>query len=77
MANLTLYSRPECHLCEEAADLLREVEPGVDFEVVDIEPDLELLVRYSLQIPVLRRTRDGLELCWPFDADRLRAFLAS
>jgi glutaredoxin len=56
VAQLVLYSRPGCHLCEEAlgqlVDLHRE---GYRFELheVDIESDEELLRRLLERIPVL------------------------
>ena len=72
---LILYSRPDCHLCDEAAGLLAAVAPGMPFQAVDIEPDLGLLVKYGEAVPVLRRADNDAELFWPFDAAALRAFL--
>lgn len=42
----------------------------------DIAADDELFERYGVRIPVLLHP-DSRELCWPFDAARLRAFLRS
>jgi len=53
---VTLYSRPECHLCDEArAAILRMREQGARFELreIDIESDDELLSRYLERIPVV------------------------
>jgi len=72
---LILYSRPDCHLCDEAAGLLATVAPGTALRVVDIEPDLGLLVKYGQAVPVLQRSDNGAELFWPFDAAALRVFL--
>lgn len=74
MDHITLYSRPECHLCDEAAALLAEVAPTLRVETVDIEGSVKLLVRYGKRVPVLQRP-DGSELGWPFDADALEAYL--
>ena len=54
MANLTLYTKPDCHLCEEAkARLLRlQRELGFAIEEVDISKDPDLLVRYGEEVPV-------------------------
>ena len=74
---LTLYSTDGCHLCEEAEALLASALAtgrGRPWRVVDIANDDALFARYGWHIPVLRRA-DGEELRWPFDADRLRAFL--
>lgn len=53
------YTRSGCHLCDEAADVVRAVcEPrGVDVEVVDIDTDPELRERYGDEVPVV--TVDG------------------
>ena len=52
---VTLYSRPGCHLCEEAknvmAPLLREA--GAVLREVNIEGDALLEERYGLDIPVI------------------------
>ena len=73
---LLFYTRPDCHLCDEAEDLLRAVAPGQAVTFVDIEDSIALLDRYGVRIPVLRREPDGQELGWPFDADQLQGFLA-
>jgi glutaredoxin len=48
---VTLYRRPECHLCDDARDVLVRV--GEPFEEVDIETDDELFKRYLERIPVV------------------------
>jgi len=75
MSDLLLYSRPDCHLCDEAAELLSVVAPGRGFTVVDIEDDIALLDRYGVRVPVLRLEPSGAELGWPFDAAGLAKFL--
>lgn len=69
-----LYGTEHCHLCDVAAALLCDA--GVAVEKVDIANDEALCARYELRIPVLHCREDGHELDWPFDAQRLRAFLA-
>ena len=53
--DVTLYSRPGCHLCEEAkaaiAPLLREF--GAALYEVNIDEDAVLKERYGWDIPVL------------------------
>jgi glutaredoxin len=52
---VTLYTRPGCHLCEEArtamAPLLREF--GAELREVNIENDQVLEERYGWDIPVI------------------------
>jgi hypothetical protein len=53
---LVLYARPECHLCDEARELVVPLvgEAGdVDLQVVDIDSDDRLLKRFLERIPVL------------------------
>jgi len=53
--DVTLYSRPGCHLCEEAkaaiAPLLREF--GAALREVNIDEDPVLQQRYGWEIPVI------------------------
>ena len=58
MSRLVLYSRPGCHLCDDARVVLQRV--GEPFEEIDIESDDELLKRYLERIPVV--ALDGEEL---------------
>lgn len=71
--SLILYGTTCCHLCEQAESVLAEV--GVVAHSVDIVDDDVLIDRYGVRIPVLRRD-DGAELGWPFDAARVRQWLA-
>jgi glutaredoxin len=57
-ARLVLYSRPGCHLCDDARVVLDRV--GEPFQEVDIESDDQLLKRYLERIPVV--VLDGQEL---------------
>jgi glutaredoxin len=56
MKVVTLYSRPECHLCAEALDSIVAMHAeGYRFELVevDIESDDSLLRRMLERIPVV------------------------
>ncbi|MFO1422680.1 MAG: glutaredoxin family protein [Candidatus Competibacteraceae bacterium] len=68
---LALYVTSGCHLCERAADLIRGA-VAVPFRTVEIVDDEDLLERYGVRIPVLRRLDTGEELDWPFDAAAVR-----
>ena len=52
---LTLYSRPGCHLCDDARDALNRVHAHTAFslEEIDITTDDELHRRYVERIPVV------------------------
>jgi Tfp pilus assembly protein PilN len=72
---LTLYSRPECHLCESLlADLAPMLPADVVVEAVDVDSSVALERRYGLRIPVL--TAGEVELSgYPLDRERVRRFL--
>jgi glutaredoxin len=71
--SLVLYSRPGCHLCEDARAVLARI--GHPFEELDIEADDALLRRYLERIPVV--ALDGAELYdYAVDEADLRARLA-
>jgi len=72
---LTLYQRDDCHLCDLALGLLAEVR-APEFESVFIDDDEALEERYGIRVPVLRDEDRGVELDWPFDAEKLSRFLA-
>lgn len=55
---LTLYSRPGCHLCEQAEEHLQQL--GFVYRVQDISADPALLERYGDHIPVLARNDHDL-----------------
>ena len=52
---LTLYSRPGCHLCDDARAALERVRARATFSLheVNIETDEELHRRYLERIPVV------------------------
>lgn len=70
---LTLYTSPGCHLCEQAEEILDYL--GVDFRAVDISSDVDLIRKFGVRIPVLKRPDDA-ELGWPFDALDVERFSA-
>ena len=72
---LILYQRDHCHLCDLALDELAQARVP-EFESVFIDGDDALEARYGLRMPVLRDDARDIELDWPFDAEKLRGFLA-
>ena len=63
MTVLTVYSRPGCHLCEDAVEGLRRMQGDLDFELqeLDISADESLHRAYFDRIPVI--SIEGEELC--------------
>jgi glutaredoxin len=59
--NVVLYTRPGCHLCDEARDVILAVRDRrpFSFAEIDIESDDGLLQEYGIRIPVV--TVDGEE----------------
>ena len=55
MPTLTLYTKPDCSLCDAAAEALARVRAHApfDLEVVDIGADPYLRARYGERIPVV------------------------
>jgi glutaredoxin len=78
MALVTVYSKPDCHLCEEAVEALRALQPELGFELQerDIRDQDSLHRAYFERIPVI--ALDGEELCESFlDEALLRERLES
>ena len=75
-ARVTLYSRPGCHLCDDARTVIEQVcaELGEAYEEVDIDADPQLQERYTDEVPVT--FVDGRQHdFWRVSPDRLRAAL--
>ena len=75
-ARITLYSRPGCHLCEDARAVIERVgaELGESYEEVSIADDPELERRYREEIPVT--LVDGRQHdFWRVQESRLRTAL--
>jgi glutaredoxin len=78
MPTVTVYGKPECHLCDQALDVLRRLRAHVGFDLVevDITAEDDLHRRYLERIPVI--ALDGVELYDFFvDEHDLRARLAA
>ena len=76
-ARVTLYSRPGCHLCDEARIVIEAVcaEVGEAYEEVSIVGDADLEQRFGNEIPVT--FVDGKQHdFWRVSPDRLRRALA-
>ncbi|KAA1419529.1 glutaredoxin family protein [Nocardioides humilatus] len=74
---ITLYSRPGCHLCDDARVLIEQVcaELGEGYVEVSIDGDADLESRFGHEIPVT--FIDGKQHdFWRVDPVRLRRALA-
>ncbi|MFB9764353.1 glutaredoxin family protein [Nocardioides kongjuensis] len=75
-ARVTLYSRPGCHLCDDARAVIEAVcaELGESYEELSIDDDPVLADRFANEIPVT--FVDGRQHdFWRVSPDRLRAAL--
>jgi glutaredoxin len=74
---VTLYARPDCHLCDQARAQLEQLQAeGLAFELqeVDIDSDDRLLARYLERIPVVTLGGEIVSELW-LDPGSLRARL--
>lgn len=77
MHRITLLSKPGCHLCDDAREVVARVagELGVPWEEISIEGSEELQEKYWEMIPVT--LIDGMQHdFWRVNESRLRAALA-
>ena len=59
---ITIYSKPDCHLCDLAKEVVERCRLRTNFalDVIDISQNPELLERYRNDIPVI--LLDGREI---------------
>jgi hypothetical protein len=60
MAELILFTRRGCCLCEGLEERLRALDPPPPLHCVDIDADPALRARYDLEVPVLALERGGV-----------------
>ena len=76
--HIDFYTRPGCHLCEDALEILRSLRQQFDFElrIVDISGSRELTELYGTQIPVA--VLEGRKIFkYRADRERLHRILGS
>ncbi len=76
MPRLTLFQRDDCHLCDQALEVMAAAR-APDFRSLWVDDDPHLEARYGTRVPVLRDEESERELDWPFDVTALRGFLAA
>jgi len=77
VAELTLYTRSYCHLCDDflAAMAGSTAIGNIEIRIVDVDTDPAFEARYGERVPVL--TLGDVEIChYLFDPTRLREVLA-
>jgi glutaredoxin len=60
---LTVYGREHCHLCQDMIAALQELQAQLHFslDVIDVDSDDSLKLRYGERVPVL--VAGGEEIC--------------
>jgi len=77
-ARVTLYSKPGCHLCDDARAVIERVctDLGESYVEISILDDASLMARYGEEIPVT--LVDGAQHdFWRVSEERLRAALSA
>jgi len=80
VTTLTIISKPDCHLCDVAREIVDTVvaelpEDAVEVEVLSIQDDPALYAQWWEKIPVIL-IDDRLHAHWRLSPERLRAALA-
>jgi len=73
---LILYSRENCHLCDEMVSELEDLLKGSDnrYHVIKVNGDPELEQRYGARVPVL--VGGNRELCYArLDREKVKSYL--
>ena len=73
---LTIYSGPNCHLCEQAKAILYPLltEKGWQLVEVNVQESARLKEKYGIRIPVVALP-NGEEKGWPFTAAQIARML--
>ncbi len=74
---VVFYTKAGCHLCEDAARLLAQLQPefALTIQAIDIQSDPVLFKKYFDQIPVVV-IDDRVTLAAPIRAEDVRAALS-
>jgi hypothetical protein len=71
MADLVLYTRQGCCLCEGLAEKLLALQPPPQLRLIDVDSDPALQRRFGLEVPVLAHHLRDAELLLPRVPPRL------
>ena len=83
MKTLVLYTTSGCHLCEDAAALLKPVlayieqekGQGISLREQEITDSTALVETYGLRIPVIQLEGSKQDLGWPFEQAQAYEFI--
>lgn len=77
MIEVVLYSRPDCHLCEDAQADLQAIQAQIPHQlrIVDVDSSLELQRKYGFEVPVV--TVGPYQLKAPFTRQELQIALGA
>jgi hypothetical protein len=72
LPRVTLYSKSDCHLCDEAEDRLAGLSRqfGLTYHKIDIQSSPDLFERYRYRIPVIE-VDGGVTLDWPVTTEQV------
>jgi len=73
MCKLLLLGTSACHLCEQAEELLEQLD--ITYQKIDIAEQEQWQERYAIKIPVLLNTLEQQELCWPFTTEDIQCLI--
>lgn len=75
LIQLNLYTTSNCHLCEQATELLNSVE-NIIINCIEIADNDDLINLYGTRIPVLQQANNSCsELDWPFNLQQIGTFI--
>lgn len=72
---LVLYSTEGCHLCDVAKVRLQPFRQQIDYRVIDIVSDDDLVAQFATSIPVLGDLTTHRLLFWPFECKDIEEFI--
>ncbi|KAF3977799.1 MAG: glutaredoxin family protein [Methylococcales symbiont of Iophon sp. n. MRB-2018] len=76
MLNLILFGTENCHLCEDAENILASYEQNLfKIESIDIAVEEQWQEQYAVLIPVLYHPETKKQLGWPFSLAQVQAFI--
>jgi hypothetical protein len=71
MAELLLYTRQGCCLCEGLAEKLLDLQPAPRLRLIDVDSDPDLQQRFGLEVPLLAQNLPAGERLLPRVPPRL------
>ncbi len=77
MKTLNFYTKSNCHLCEDAYQIIENLDVSLIIEKIDIDlpENSRAAALYGERVPVLTTPNQSLELGWPFTAEEILDFI--